>query len=136
MRDLFDDKGPEWILLVICDDHETLMQQRDDLAPYQQHFADRDIVVVTVEPGDAKVAHGDRNCELTASELIRKYDLTPAQVSYVLIDKQDCVKWAAPTACGIKDVVSAVDEMPRHDAENATRGPAPSDRKPVASFRH
>ena len=124
MSDLFDDpKHPDWILLVICDDCDMLEQQKNALAPYRKHFADRDIVVVTISPDEANVAHGDCSCNLTTAEVIRRYELSPARVSYVLIDKGDHVKWAAPTLCAIDDVISHIDQMPLHDAENAARRP-------------
>jgi hypothetical protein len=131
MRDLFEDKDrPDWILLMICENGETLQHQLDALAPYRQHFDDRNIVVVTLLPDQLSVEHGDRSCSLTISEFAQKYDLSLDQMSLVLIDKGDRVKWAAPTPTCITDIISAVDEMPLHDKENATRGPAP-DRPPV-----
>jgi len=126
MLDLFDDeKHPEWILLVICDSPEMEDEQKEALSPYHKHFADRDIIVVIVTPEDANVEHGDRICKLTTSELIRKYELLPDRVSYALIDKDDCLKWAAPEHFSIAQVISSVDEMPLHDAENAARRPEP-----------
>lgn len=124
MLDLFDDeKHPEWILLVICDNQEMENEQKEALSPYHKHFADRDMIVVIVSPEDSSVEHGNRICSLTTAELIKKYALLPDRVSYVLIGKDDCLKWAAPTQCSIADVISLVDEMPLHDAENAARRP-------------
>lgn len=125
-RDVSDsNERPAWLLLIAGDDGDMARQQADCFLSHAAELESRDLVVVTISRDDVSVVHGDCRCSMAARDLAEKYGLSFEKFSSALIDESDCVKWAAPLPVCYEDIISVIDEMPRRDAENATRGPAP-----------
>jgi hypothetical protein len=124
MRDVFEDEPrPEWILIVNGDEPE-IQQQTTALATYAQELQNRDLVVLAIRSDHVSVEHGDCHCHAKASDLAVRYGLSLDQFWCALIDKDDCMKWAAPEPIRFENIISVIDEMPLRDAENSARQPA------------
>lgn len=127
MLHLFEtDQKPKWMLLVVGCEPRILKAQEEQLKSCAQELQDRKIVVVAVSPDDVHVIHGNCRCVASAGDVAAAYGLSFDRFKSALIDEEGCVKWAAPEPVCYKDLIKLVDEMPIHDAEKATRGPASS----------
>lgn len=124
---------PKWILLIAGNDSQLRHEQADELKRHSQELRDRSIIVVEVSPTEAVALHGDCRCVASAGDIADSYKLSFDRFSSSLVDENDCVKWAAPAPVCFSDLIAVIDEMPHHEAENATRGPALSAR-PVVSL--
>lgn len=122
---LFDvEDRPEWILIVAGDDARLRRRQLDELQNHMQELKKRAVLVVEVSSD--RVVTFDRDCHLAAepAEVAHAYRITFDRFTASIVDGCDCVKWTAPSPVSFADIASTIDDLPHHDAENATRGPA------------
>lgn len=125
MPHLFEiDNKPKWILLIAGNNSRMRQEQADELKSHAQELRDREIVVLAVSPSEAIALHGDCRCLASATRIADTYKLSFDRFSSALIDEYDRVKWAAPAPVCFSDLMAVIDQMPLHEAENATRGPA------------
>jgi hypothetical protein len=125
MARLFEtDHKPKWVLLIAGEDPQLQQEQADALKAHAQELHDREILVLALSPTETITLHGECRCLANANDFAKAYKLSMTRFSSSLVDAHDRVTWKAPIPICFADLVRVIDDMPRHQAENATRGPA------------
>lgn len=125
MQSMFQaDYKPQWILLVAGDDARLRSQQMDALRAHVSELKERALIVLEISRTEVSGFDQVCRCMVSPDDVIRNYRLPSDHFTASLIDGNDFVKWVAPMPVSFVDIVSVIEELPRREAENATRGPA------------
>lgn len=115
---------PEWILLIAGSDPAMRQSQVKELEPHMNEIRLRSIIVAEVSPTEAVGLYGACRCIVSAHTVAKAYHISFERFTLSIVERSGCVKWVGPAFTSFPALMSVIDELPLHEAENATRGPS------------
>ncbi|MBW9090731.1 DUF4174 domain-containing protein [Rhizobium wenxiniae] len=115
---------PEWILLVAGDDAGLRRQQLDEFKAHAQKFTERAVLVFEVSRDKVTALDMTYRCLASPADVAKTFRLTFDRFTASLVDQNDWVKWVSPIPVSFVDIIKTIEDLPLHEAENATRGPS------------
>lgn len=106
------------VFIIAGSDQISIDQQRRDLLSHASQLDDRDLVVVLIEAGSAKIVHGNVAFDDQASTAADRFCIRDEEgFVALLVGKDGSEKWRSRTPTDWPTIAKIIDAMPMRQAE-------------------